>query len=121
MRWRFLETILRAYWTSFNKNKLCLIVVLGNELYQKTIEECEKERQQNVTEVEQRAWRLASEEKARALKSAKEAAEVELDKALAAAKKAQVGVNFKEVHLINGCDCMEKLGWDEGKQNGARG
>ena len=51
-----------------------------------------------MTEVEQRAWRLASEEKARALKSAKEAAEVELDKALAAAKKAQVGVNFKEVH-----------------------
>ena len=76
----------------------CLIAVLGNELYQKTIEECEKERQQNVTEVEQRAWRLASEEKVRALKAAKEAAEVELDKALAAAKKAQVGINFKMVH-----------------------
>lgn len=74
-----------------------------------------------MTEVEQRAWRLASEEKARALKSAKEAAEVELDKALATAKKAQVGVNFKEVHLINGCDCVEKLGWYEGEQNGARG
>ena len=74
-----------------------------------------------MTEVEQRAWRLASEEKARALKSAKEAAEVELDKALAAAKKAQASVNFKEVHLINGCDCVGKQGWDEGKQNGARG
>lgn len=43
-----------------------------------------------MTEVEQRAWRLASEEKARALKEAQEAAENELEKAMAAAKKAQV-------------------------------
>ena len=43
-----------------------------------------------MTEVEKRAWRLASEEKARALKEAREAAEIELEKAMAAAKKAQV-------------------------------
>ena len=43
-----------------------------------------------MTEVEKRAWRLASEEKARALKEAREAAEMELEKAMAAAKKAQV-------------------------------
>ena len=45
-----------------------------------------------MTEVERRAWRLASEEKARALKEAKEAAEMELEKAMAAAKKAQVNI-----------------------------
>ena len=45
-----------------------------------------------MTEVEQRAWRLASEEKARALKEAREAAEVEQEKAMTAAKKAQVRV-----------------------------
>lgn len=64
---------------------------IGNELYQRTVDDLETERQQNVTEVEQRAWRLASEEKARALKETREAAEVELEKAMAAAKKAQVG------------------------------
>ena len=64
--------------------------VIGNELYQRTIDGLEKEKQQNVSEVEQRAWRLASEEKARALKEAREAAEIELEKAMAAAKKAQV-------------------------------
>lgn len=40
--------------------------------------------------MEKRAWRLASEEKARALKEARETAEMELEKAMAAAKKAQV-------------------------------
>ena len=64
---------------------------IGNDLYQRTVDELEAERQQNVTEVEQRAWHLASEEKARALKEAREAAEMELEKALATAKKAQVG------------------------------
>lgn len=68
-----------------------LFSAIGNDLYQRTVDELETERQRNVTEVEQRAWRLASEEKARALKEAREAAEVELEKAMAAAKKAQVG------------------------------
>lgn len=68
-----------------------LFSAIGNDLYQRTVDELETERQRNVTEVEQRAWRLASEEKARALKEAREAAEVKLEKAMAAAKKAQVG------------------------------
>ena len=46
-----------------------------------------------MSEVEQRAWRLASEEKARALKEAREAAEIELEKAMASAKKAQVSAS----------------------------
>lgn len=66
------------------------MLAIGNELYQKLVDDKERERRQNVTEVEKRAWRLASEEKARALKEAKEAAEMELEKAMAAAKKAQV-------------------------------
>lgn len=45
-----------------------------------------------MTEVEKRAWCLASEDKARALKEAKEAAEIELEKVIAAAKKAQVRI-----------------------------
>ena len=68
-----------------------MLSAIGNDLYQRTVDELEAERQQNVTEVEQRAWRLASEEKARALKEAREAAEVKLEKAMATAKKAQVG------------------------------
>ena len=68
------------------------ILDIGNELYQKLVDDHEREQQQNVTEVERRAWRLASEEKARALKEAKEAAEMELEKAMAAAKKAQVNI-----------------------------
>ena len=75
-------------------NTLFKMLAIGNELYQKLVDNKERERQQNVTEVEKRAWRLASEEKARALKEAKEAAEMELEKAMAAAKKAQVN-DFK--------------------------
>lgn len=63
---------------------------IGNDLYQKLKDDHEREQQQKVTEVEKRAWRLASEEKARAVKGAREAAELELEKAMAAAKKAQV-------------------------------
>ena len=67
-----------------------LISAIGNDLYQKLKDDHEREQQQKVTEVEKRAWRLASEEKARAVKGAREAAELELEKAMAAAKKAQV-------------------------------
>lgn len=67
-----------------------LILAIGNDLYQKLKDDHEREQQQKVTEVEKRAWRLASEEKARAVKGAREAAELELEKAMAAAKKAQV-------------------------------
>lgn len=67
-----------------------LISAIGNDLYQKLKEDHEREQQQKVTEVEKRAWRLASEEKAKAVKGAREAAELELEKAMAAAKKAQV-------------------------------
>lgn len=67
-----------------------LISAIGNDLYQKLKEDHEREQQQKVTEVEKRAWRLASEEKAEAVKGAREAAELELEKAMAAAKKAQV-------------------------------
>lgn len=67
-----------------------LISEIGNDLYQKLKDDHEREQQQKVTEVEKRAWRLASEEKARAVKGAREAAELELEKAMAAAKKAQV-------------------------------
>ena len=67
-----------------------LILEIGNDLYQKLKDDHEREQQQKVTEVEKRAWRLASEEKARAVKGAREAAELELEKAMAAAKKAQV-------------------------------
>jgi len=63
---------------------------IGNDLYQKLKDDHDREQQQKVTEVEKRAWRLASEEKARAVKGAREAAELELEKAMAAAKKAQV-------------------------------
>lgn len=77
--------------TCLHRLHVCFLTsVIGNELYQKTIDGLEKEKQQNVTEVEQRAWKLASEEKARALKEAREAAEIELEKAMAAAKKSQV-------------------------------
>ena len=67
-----------------------LISAIGNDLYQKLKDDHEREQQQKVTEVEKRAWRLASEEKAKAVKGAREAAELELEKAIAAAKKAQV-------------------------------
>ena len=69
-----------------------LISAIGNDLYQKLIDDHEKEQQQKQTEVEKRAWRLATEEKARAVKEARETAEIELEKAMAAAKKAQVSV-----------------------------
>ena len=44
-----------------------------------------------MTEVELRAWHLASEEKEKAVKAVRDAAELELEKAMATAKKAQVG------------------------------
>lgn len=53
-----------------------------------------------MTEVEKRAWRLASEEKARALKEAKEAAEMELERATAAAKKAQVSMSPIIIYIL---------------------
>ena len=78
---------------TIDNNKFTVfIVAIGNKLYQKLIDDHEKDQQQNVTEVEKRAWRLASEDKARALKEAKEAAEIELEKVIAAAKKAQVRI-----------------------------
>ena len=75
-----------------------LISAIGNDLYQKLKDDHEREQQQKVTEVEKRAWLLASEEKARAVKGAREAAELELEKAMAAAKKAQVNslLNFAD-------------------------
>ena len=89
-----------------------LISAIGNDLYQKLKDDHEREQQQKVTEVEKRAWLLASEEKARAVKGAREAAELELEKAMAAAKKAQVNslLNMQFQHVLEWFSYREGVG-----------
>lgn len=89
-----------------------LISAIGNDLYQKLKDDQEREQQQKITEVEKRAWLLASEEKARAVKGAREAAELELEKAMAAAKKAQVNslLNMQFQHVLEWFSYREGVG-----------
>lgn len=63
---------------------------MGNDVYQKICDDHDKERTSAVTEIEQRLLTQAAEDKGRALKEVKENAEEEMEKAMMAAKKAQV-------------------------------
>lgn len=72
-------------------------LAVGNNIYQKICDDHEKERNSAVTDLEHRLQTQANEDKQRALKEAKENAEEEMEKAMAAAKKAQVGTNKKTV------------------------
>lgn len=65
---------------------------IGSDIYHKIRTEHEKELHSSVAAVEEKVRKEALRQKEAALKEAKEGAEVELEKAMAVAKKAQVSI-----------------------------